>query len=61
MRGLHSSGFEEVLVHRPQDLEGMDPKTQAARMAHTVGMKKRLAIQERADELEIRVLNRVVE
>lgn len=61
VRGLHASGFQEVLVYRPWDLEGIDPKTQAARIAHTVGTRKRLAIQERADELEIRVLNRVVE
>ncbi len=61
VRGFHPSGFEEVLVHRPEDLEGMEPTTQAARIAHSVGTKKRIAIQERADELEIRVLNRVVE
>ncbi len=60
-RGMHPSGFWEVLVHRPMDLEGMDPKTQAARIAHSVGTRKRIAIQERADELEIRILNRVVE
>ncbi len=61
VRGLHSSGFEEILVHRPEDLEGMDPQTQAARIGHSVGTRKRIAIQDRADELEIRILNRVVE
>ncbi len=61
VRGLHPAGFEEVRVYRPEDLEGLDPKTQAVRIGHTVGTRKRLAIQERADEVGVRVLNRVVE
>lgn len=55
---LHPSGFREVMVHNVKDLEGIDPKTQAARVAHTVGMRKRAEIEEKADELKIRVLNR---
>lgn len=61
VRGLHPTGFEEVRVHRPEEVEGLDPKTQAVRIGHTVGTRKRLAIQERADEAGVRVLNRVVE
>ncbi len=61
VRGLHPAGFEEVLVHRPEELEGIDPGTQAVRIAHSVGTRKRLAIQEVADEAGVRVLNRVVE
>ncbi len=57
-RNLHPSGFAEVVVHNVKDLEGIDPKVQAARVAHTVGMRKRMQIEERADELNIRVLNR---
>ncbi len=57
-RGLHPSGFEEKLVHRPEDLEGMDAKTQAARVGGTVGGRKAEAIEKKADELGIRVLNR---
>ncbi len=57
-RGLHPSGFEEVLVHRPADLEGMDPKTQGARIGGTVGGKKQSAIVAKADEMGIRVFNR---
>lgn len=60
-RGLHPSGFQEVTVHRPEDLDGLDPRTHAARIAHGVGTKKRIEIQDRADELGIRILNRVVE
>ncbi len=57
-RDLHPSGFREVLVHRPEDLDGIDPAVQAARVGGTVGGRKRALIHERADELGIRVLNR---
>ncbi len=57
-RGLHPSGFEEVMVHNPADLEGVDPKRQAVRVGGKVGFRKRLEIESRADELGIRVLNR---
>ena len=57
-RDLHPSGFVEVLVHRPEDLEIIDPAVQAARVGGTVGGRKRVLIHERADELGIRVLNR---
>lgn len=57
-RGLHPSGFEEVLVNKSDDLEGLDPETQAVRIAKTVGNRKRSAIHDRADDLGLRVLNR---
>jgi len=57
VRGLHSSGFEEVMVHTVKELETVDPKKQAVRIGGTVGTKKRLEIAKRADELDIRVLN----
>ncbi|PNX48921.1 MAG: 50S ribosomal protein L32e [Thermoplasmata archaeon M11B2D] len=57
VRGLHSSGFEEVMVHTVKELEKVDPKKQAVRIGGTVGTKKRLEIAKRADELDIRVLN----
>ncbi len=59
-RGLHPSGFEEVMVYNADDLEGIDPKRQAARIGGTVGTRKRTAIENRAKELGIRVLNRMV-
>ncbi len=57
-RYLHPSGFKEVRVWTRKDLERINPETEAARIAHSVGMKKRLDIEEKADELKIRVLNR---
>ena len=57
-RGLHPSGFREVMVHNTLDVEAIDPETQAARVGKTVGGRKREQIYSRADELGIRVLNR---
>ena len=57
-RGLHPSGFREVMVHNTVDLEVIDPETEAARVCKTVGGRKREQIYSRSDELGIRVLNR---
>ncbi len=57
-RYLHPSGFREVMVHNVKDLAKIHPDVEAARVGHSVGYKKRLEIEEKADELKIRVLNR---
>ena len=57
-RGLHSSGFEEVLIYNVNDLERINPKTQAVRIGSKVGTRKRIAIEKKADELDVRILNR---
>jgi len=57
-RYLHPSGFKEVMVWNVKDLDKINPETEAARVAHQVGMKKRIDIESKADELKIRVLNR---
>ena len=41
-----------------EDLESINPETQAARIGASVGNRKREGIHDRADELGIRVLNR---
>ncbi len=56
-RGLHASGFKEIFVINPKDLEAINPKTQAARVGSTVGTKKRMDIEKKAEELNIRILN----
>jgi len=58
VRDYHPSGFQEVMVYNPGQVEAVDPKVQAIRIGGTVGGKKRMAIIEKADELSIRVLNR---
>ena len=55
---LHPSGFKEVMVWNVKDLDKINPETEAARVAHQVGMKKRIDIENKADERKIRVLNR---
>jgi large subunit ribosomal protein L32e len=57
VRGKHPSGFEEVRVHTPDELDGVDPDSEAVRIASTVGARKRERIEELAEEREIRVLN----
>ena len=56
-RGLHPSGFEEILVYNVNDIGKVNPKTQAARIGGTVGTKKRIEIEKKAEELDIRILN----
>lgn len=58
VRGLHPSGFREVLVHNVRELEAIDAKVEAARIAGSVGTRLRTEIQAAADEKGIRVLNR---
>jgi large subunit ribosomal protein L32e len=57
VRGLHPSGFEEIIVHNVKDLEQLNPKTQAARIGGSVGTKKRIEIGKKAEELDLRILN----
>jgi len=57
VRGMHPSGYFEVLVTTLKDLEGLDPKTQAVRISGTVGSRKRSAIQDQAITAGFRVLN----
>jgi large subunit ribosomal protein L32e len=56
-RALHPSGFEEVLVYNVDGLKQIDPRTQAARIAHTVGKRKRVQILAEARKKRIVVLN----
>jgi large subunit ribosomal protein L32e len=58
VRGLHPSGFEEIIVYNVTDLEKINADTQAARIGSSVGTKKRVAIAEKAKELDIRLLNK---
>jgi len=56
-RNLHPSGYEEILVRNVDDLAKVDPKIQAIRIAHTVGMRKRAEISMRAGEKHIYIVN----
>lgn len=56
-RGLHPSGLRDVVVHNLSELRRLNPEKDAARIGHTVGRRKRIALLTRARELGIRVLN----
>jgi large subunit ribosomal protein L32e len=56
-RGLHPSGYKEVLVYNVEGLKGIDPKTQAIRVAHTVGKRKKARILAEARKKKITILN----
>lgn len=56
-RGLHPSGFIDHIVFNVNDLAKLDAKKDAARLAHTVGTRKRKEILAKAANLGIKVLN----
>jgi len=57
VRGLHPSGFKDVLVHNTKDISILDPKKESARIGRTVGVRKRIEIEEKAKKQGIRILN----
>lgn len=57
VRGLHPSGFEEIIVNTPSDLDSMITLKQAVMIAHTVGGRKREIIEKKAIELGLKILN----
>jgi len=60
VRGLHPSGYEEVLVHNLAELENLNPDTHIIRLAHTVGAKKRVMIIDKAKELGFKIINPII-
>jgi len=57
VRGMHPCGLREVRVFNLNDLEGVDPSSQAIRIGATVGRRKREFIQNKAGDMKIRILN----
>ena len=57
VRGLHPSGFQEVIVYRVEDLEPLNPEEHAVRIAGSVGNKKALEIMDKAEEKGLWILN----
>jgi large subunit ribosomal protein L32e len=56
-RGLHPSGYVDILVHNVKDLMLLDNTKDAARIARTVGNKKRLEIVSKAESMGIKLIN----
>ncbi len=57
VRGLHSSGKEEVLIYNVNDLKTVNAETQVARIGGNVGGKKRALIVAEAEKVGVRILN----
>ena len=56
-RGLHPSGYREIMVHNVADISKIDPNSEAARIAHTVGKRKRAQIIAEAKKQKVTILN----
>ncbi|MFP4005884.1 MAG: 50S ribosomal protein L32e [Candidatus Hadarchaeia archaeon] len=56
-RGIHPSGYKEILVHNPDEVGGVDSESEAIRIASEVGERKKEGILEVALENDIKVLN----
>lgn len=56
IRGMHPSGYQEVMVRTKKDLDAMTP-AQAARIVATIGRKKKITLITYANEKKIKVLN----
>jgi large subunit ribosomal protein L32e len=57
VRGIHPSGYNEIMVCNFNDLAKINPKTQAARLSRTLGKRKRNEIMKKANEKGVWVLN----
>ncbi len=58
LRGLHPSGLREKIVENVNQLSTIDSKKEAARISSKVGGRKRKEILKKAEELNLKVLNK---
>ncbi|MDI6916318.1 MAG: 50S ribosomal protein L32e [Thermoplasmatales archaeon] len=58
VKGLHSSGFKEIMVYNINEIDSVNKDTEAIRIGHSVGAKKRNEIEKKADDMGIKLLNR---
>jgi len=56
-RGIHPSGYQEVRVENPAQLDNINVKTQAIKIGSTVGKRKRNEIVTKANKKGIWILN----
>lgn len=57
VKGLHPSGYADVLISNVAEIELVDPSIEAIRIASSVGAKKKAMIEAKARELGIKILN----
>ncbi len=56
-RGLHPSGYRDVLIHNKAEILLLDPKRDAIRLSAKLGRRYRISISEKAEEMGLRILN----
>ena len=57
VKGLHPSGYSEVLVNNLAGIEDVDASLEAIRIGRTVGARKKAIIEAKAVEMGIKILN----
>ncbi len=57
MKGVHPSGYREIVVNNISDLQKVNVNTEAARIGACVGKRKWNTIVKKAGEMKIHVLN----
>lgn len=58
IRGLHPSGYTDNLIYNTKELKELNPEKDAVRIAATVGKKKRKKIIEKAEEKNLKIINK---
>ena len=58
VRGLHPSGYNDVLIYNIDSLKTLDPSVDAIRLSAKIGKRYRLLIINEADKLGFKVLNK---
>ena len=56
-KDLHPTGYMPFIINTLAELDNLDPKKEGVMISSTVGLKKKLAILQRALELKLKVLN----
>ena len=57
IRGLHPSGYEEARVIHEKELEELDPKVHAIKIARRLGARKRMDLIDTATQQGFKILN----
>jgi len=57
VRGLHPSGYRDMVVATPAAMADLDPNVHAVRIAAAVGARKRAEIRDLAGKAGFRILN----
>jgi len=58
VKGLNRLGYRDVIVNNAREVSRLNPAVDMAVISHSVGGKKRLAIKEAAQRMNIKVKNK---